>query len=350
MPTLPAPELVTFVERIFMAAGAPQDIANSVADSLVKSELVGHESHGVVRVRQYLDAIERGELDPAARPKIVHELPTLCLVDACSAFGQVAARFAIEQAIERARDYAIAAVGLKQCGHVGRLGEWVALAASENFAALAFCNGGGRGGSVTPFGGAARVLSTNPVAAALPTGDGAPIVLDFATSAVAEGKVRVARNRGKPIPEGWVVNSAGEPTTNPNDLYEGGMLLPAAGHKGYGLSLLVEYLGGILTGAGCPCFPTFVPGNGVLFMLIDVEAFRPFAEYQQDSTELVSRVKGAKPAPGFEEVLLPGEPEQRTLTQRSASGLSLDDATWAHLTDAATQFGIGDAIPASPAL
>jgi LDH2 family malate/lactate/ureidoglycolate dehydrogenase len=335
MPVLHAPQLATFVERIFAAAGAPSDIATTVAESLVRSDLVGHDSHGVVRVRQYLDSIERGDLDPAARPQIVHERPTLCLVDACKAFGQVAARFAIEQGIDRARDYGLAAVGLKQCGHVGRLGEWVELAARENFAALAFCNGG-----------AARVLSTNPVAAALPTGDDYPVVLDFATSAVAEGKVRVARNRNKPIPEGWIVNKAGEPTTNPNDLYEGGMLLPAAGHKGYGLSILVEYMGGILTGAGCPCFESFVPGNGVLFLVIDVEAFRPFAEYQQDSAELLSRLKGATPAPGFTEVMLPGEPEQRMLAQRTAEGLTIDDATWTHLTEAARDFDIETAIPA----
>lgn len=345
MPTLSAPDLIGFVEQIFIGAGAPQDIAATVADSLVKSDLVGHDSHGVVRVRQYLDTIERGEMDPAARPQIVHERPTLCLIDACKAFGQVAARVAMEEGIYRARTYGLSAVGLKQCGHVGRLGEWVELAAQENLAALAFCNGGGRGGSVTPFGGAARVLSTNPIAAAVPTGNGAPIVLDFATSAVAEGKVRVARNRNKPIPEGWVVDKEGRATTNPNDLYEGGMLLPAAGHKGYGLSLLVEYLGGILTGAGCPCFPTFVPGNGVLFMVIDIEAFRPFGEYETDSRELVERIKGATPAPGFAEVLLPGEPEQRTMAARLAGGLAIDDTTWGHLTEAATTFGIVDAIP-----
>lgn len=345
MPTLPAAELVRFVEKIFVGAGAPEDIAETVAASLVKSDMMGHESHGVVRVRQYLDAIERGEMDSSARPQVIHERPTLCLVDACKGFGQVAARYTVEQAIARAKDYGLAAAGLKQCGHVGRLGEWVELAAQEKLAALAFCNGGGRGGSVTPFGGAARVLSTNPVAAALPTGDGPPIVLDFATSAVAEGKVRVARNRNKPIPEGWVVNQAGEPTTNPNDLYEGGMLLPAAGHKGYGLSLLVEYLGGIMTGAGCPCFPTFVPGNGVLFLVIDVEAFRPFNEYAEDSAELVSRIKSVPPAPGFAEVLLPGEPEQRMYAERSATGLTIDDTTWGNLTAAAGQFGVDAAIP-----
>ncbi|MEX1019095.1 MAG: Ldh family oxidoreductase [Litorilinea sp.] len=347
MPTLAPAELVTFVEKIFVGAGAPADIANTVAASLVNSDLMGHESHGVVRVRQYLDGIARGDTDPAGRPQIVHERPTLCLVDAGKGFGQVGARFAMEQAIGRARDYGLSAVGLKQCAHVGRLGEWVELGARENLVALAFCNGGGRGGAVTPFWGAERVLGTNPIAAALPNGDGAPIVLDFATSAVAEGKVRVARNRNKPIPEGWVINSAGEPTTNPNDLYEGGMLLPAAGHKGYGLSLLAEYLGGVLTGAGCPCFPAFVAGNGVLFMVIDVEAFRPFTDYQEDSTELVRRVKAAQPAPGFDEVLLPGEPEQRMLAQRTASGLTLDAATWTHLTEAATEFGIAAEIPSA---
>ena len=337
MPLIPSSKLIDIVQRIFVAAGAPDDIAQIVAVSLVSSDLVGHDSHGSVRVRQYLDTIRRGDLDPTARPTIVHEQGAAVTIDAQQGFGQVAARYTIMEGVRRAKEHGVAAAGLIHCGHVGRLGEWVELAAEHETLALAFCNGGGSSGPVAPFGGAERVLGTNPIAAALPIGDALPIVLDFATSAVAEGKVRVARNRGKSIPEGWVLDKEGLPTTNPADLYEGGMLLPAATHKGYALSLLVEFMAGLLTGGGTPVLPGFSPGNCVLFIVLDIAAFRSPADYADDAAAVAARVKATKPAPGFNQVLLPGEPEQQMAATRGAEGIQVDDATWALLTeDAAT--------------
>lgn len=338
MPLLQPSTLIDLTKRIFIAAGSPDDIAELVATSLVGSDLVGHDSHGSVRVRQYLDAIRRGDLNPAARPIIVHEQGAAVTVDAQRGFGQVAAHFTISEGIRRAKTHGIAAAGLIHSGHVGRLGEWVEMAAEHQTLALAFCNGGGPTGAVAPFGGAERVLGTNPIAAALPVGnDDAPVILDFATSAVAEGKVRVARNRGKSIPEGWILNNAGLPSTNPADLYDGGMLLPAATHKGYALSVLVEFMAGLLTGNGTPVLPGYTAGNGVLFIILDIAAFRSPAEYATDSQAVAQRIKETKPAPGFEEVLLPGEPEKRMAAIRSAEGIQVDDATWQLLTeDAAT--------------
>jgi uncharacterized oxidoreductase len=332
--------LTDLVARIFTAVGAPPDIAQIVAASLVASDLVGHESHGVVRVRQYLDAIRRGDLDPAARPQIAHSDKGVVTVDARRSFGQVAARYTVELGIARAHEHGLAAAGLINCGHVGRLGEWVQLAAEQDAIALAFCNGGGVSGIVAPYGGAARLLGTNPIAAAIPVGDRAPIVLDFATSAVAEGKVRVARNRGKSIPEGWILDAQGLPSTDPNALYANGMLLPAATHKGYALSLLVEFLGGILTGNGCPALGNVRPGNGVLFLVLDVTAFRPLADYMADGARMAATVKAVQTAPGFSEVLLPGEPEQRMQSERRSGGILVDDATWALLTEDAAQLQV----------
>jgi uncharacterized oxidoreductase len=340
MPLVQTERLAEFVGRVFVAAGAPQETAQLVAASLVTSDLVGHESHGVVRVRQYLDAIRRGDLDPAAQPDMVHDAGAVITVDAQRAFGQLAARWTVEQAVERARIHGLAAAGLTNCGHVGRLGEWVQWAADRQAIALAFCNGGGPGGSVTPFGGAARLLGTNPIAAAIPLDRHPPIVLDFATSAVAEGKVRVARNRGKSIPEGWILNAQGLPSTDPNDLYANGMLLPAATHKGYALSLLVEFLGGILTGNGAPALGGYRPGNGVLFLVLDVAAFRPLATFLADGGRMADAVKAVPPAPGFDEVLLPGEPEQRMLALRQAAGVQIDDATWRLLTEDAAKLDV----------
>lgn len=340
MHTIPAPVLTDFVARIFHAAGVSTAVADQVAASLVASNLAGHDSHGVVRVMQYLGAVERNETDAHATPLITHQTAVMATIDAQRAFGQVAGAFAMQTALDKARVAGLAAVALHNSSHVGRLGEWVEMAAAEGMIGLAFCNGGRSGGIVAPFGGAARRLGTNPIAAAVPLAGRPPFVLDFATSAVAEGKVRVARNGGKEIPTGWVLDKDGNPTTNPADLYEGGMLVPAAGHKGYSLSLLVDLLGGMLTGGGSAPQSGTMQSNGVLFIVLDVAAFRSPEEFQAEAAELAERIKSTPPAPGFSAVLLPGEPEQQTAAQRRANGVPLDDGTWAQLVAEAERFGV----------
>lgn len=344
MPILSVAPLTKLASELFQAAGAPPPVADLVAASLVESNLVGHDSHGVVRVLQYLTSIDNGQLAPSAQPTIVQETAVMALIDGHGGFGQVAAHLGMETAIAKARQHGLAAVGLVDCGHVGRMGEWVQMAADAGLIGLAFCNGGGGRGIVAPFGGTERILGTNPIAAAVPLASRPPLVLDFATSAVAEGKVRVARNSGKQIPEGWILDKSGNPSTHPADLYDGGVILPAAGHKGFGLSLLVELLGGLLTGAGVPALG-MAPRNGVLFIVLNIETFRPFADFTADGDALAAAVKGVKPAAGFTEVLLPGEPEVRTAAQRRQQGIVLDDTTWQQLIDAAESRGV--AVPAA---
>lgn len=344
MPRLTPEALTGFVRRIFKAAGASDDIARLVSRSLVASNLAGHDSHGVVRVGQYLDSIAAGELDPRATPAVVRETEVMALLDARRGFGQVAARRAMLIAVDKAKAQGLAATTLFNCGHIGRVGEWVQMAADQNLIGLGFCNGGHAGGYVAPYGGAARRLGTNPLAAAIPLQGREPVVLDFATSVRAEGKVRIARNQGRPVPGGWIVNAEGRPTTDPNDLYAGGMLLPAGEYKGYGLSLLVEFLGGVLTGDGCPALPGYRKGNGVLFLALAIDAFRPLDDFLAEGAALAEAVKATPPAPGFDEVLLPGEPETRAARQRRATGIEIDGATWGQLTGAATALGV--AIPA----
>ncbi len=341
MPVIKPTILADFVRRILRAAGATEAGASLVANSLVNSNLAGHDSHGVVRVRQYLDTINAGELDPTAAPVIAGETATVTMIDAQRGFGQIAAHFAMQVTIDKAQKQGLAATGLLNCNHVGRLGEWVEMAAGQGFIGLAFCNGGRPGGLVAPYGGAGRLLGTNPLAAAMPVAGRRPVVIDFSTSIVAEGKVRIARNQGQSVPEGWILRADGHPSTNPEDLYAGGMLLPIAGHKGYGLSLLVEFLGGILTGQGCPGVPGYtVLRNGVLFLVLSIEAFRPAEDFLAESAALCDQVKGVSPAPGFNEVLLPGEPEQRTAKRRQAEGIQIDETTWTQLTTAATTLGV----------
>jgi LDH2 family malate/lactate/ureidoglycolate dehydrogenase len=330
------PETLThLVSQIFEAAGANAADAQQVAISLVSSNLAGHDSHGVIRVPQYLASISQGHLQPAAQPSVAHEMGAITKVDAHHSFGQVAARFVMEISIVKAQQHGLAATTLINSNHIGRVGEWVLLAAEQNLIGLAFCNGGTPGGLVAPYGGAGRLLGTNPVAMAVPVAGRPPLLLDYATSIVAEGKVRVAQNAAKMLPEGWILDENGRSSTNPHDLYNGGMLLPAATYKGYCLSLMVELLGGILTGQGVPIFPGYIFKNGVLFLVLNIEAFRPLDDFLQDAATLCAKTKAIKPAEGFDEVLLPGELEWKTAEFRRQHGIPLDKTTWSHLVGAA---------------
>jgi len=340
MPVLQPLPLADYASRIFQAVDTPKLTADLVGQSLVSANLAGHDSHGVIRIPQYLRQIDEDELRPRSRPEIERETPVMVLYNGHRCFGQLGAKVAIEDGIGKARGNAVAVVGLKHSGHVGRLGEWVGLAAEEGFIALAYANGGRAGGLVAPFGGAERRMGTNPIAVAIPLEGRPPMLLDFATSAVAEGKVRVALNSGKPIPEGWALDKNGEPTENPADVYDGGMLLPAAGHKGFGLALLTDYLGGILTGAGGPGIPGSILGNGVLFILLNISYFRPVDEFFADGEHIASRIKATRPAPGFEEVLMPGEPEARSAESRQRNGIPLDDNTWSQIVEAAEKLDV----------
>lgn len=331
-----AEPLTAFVRELFLAAGAAKNSSRLVARSLVTTNLTGHDSHGVIRVPQYLGAITEGRLDPAASPIVEHETDVVTLVDGRHTFGQVVADFGIRATIAKAKTKGLAATGLKNCQHVGRLGEWVERAAQHNLIGLGFCNGGTPGGLVTPFGGAGRFMGTNPFAAAVPVKDRAPVVVDFATSVVAEGKVRLALNKDELLAEGRIQDKNGYASTDPSDLYDGGALLPMGEHKGSGLSFLMELLGGLLLGQGSPKFADYDKfKNGVLFIVLSVEAFRPVEPFLAESLELVELLKATSPAPGVDEVLLPGELERRTTLQRRQEGIPVDETTWEKLVDAA---------------
>jgi len=233
--------------RIFMAAGAPTDIAEHVADHLVASNLAGHDSHGVLRIPQYVAEADRGDLVPGARAELVSEKGAIGIVDAGRGFGHSATALAMSWAAERALELGIAAAAVRRANHLGRLGEYAELAAARGVIGIATVGVVGRGG-VAPFGGRDRFLGTNPWAIGVPAA-GEPMIYDAATSALAEGKLRLARAKGVQVPAGAIVDSDGRPTTDPNDYYAGGALLPLggllAGHKGYGLALASALVGGL---------------------------------------------------------------------------------------------------------
>jgi uncharacterized oxidoreductase len=327
MPTVSAEVLEDAVERILIGAGTPGPVARTVAGSLVLSNLKGLDSHGLVRVAQYVGEIEQGLTLPRATPTAEHA-PGRIHVDGGRCFGMVAAIEAARIAAAEAHAHGIALVTVANVRHVGRLGETVERAAAEGVVALAFCNANGR---VAPFGGRAPILGTNPIAYAIPTGTGRPIVADFSTAAAAEGRVRLMLQQSERVPPGWIIDAGGNPTDDPAALYEGGALLPAGGHKGYALGLLVEILGGVVAGAGCASLGD-EPGNGlVLIALYPVPG---------GVDEVADAVRAVPPAPGAERVLLPGDPEAATEERRRREGIPVPEATWDEFVAVGARYGV----------
>lgn len=338
MPTFTATQLTTAATRVFEALGAPPDAATRVAQALVDSNLVGHDSHGVIRIPQYINDHQIGRVVPDATPTIVHATTTTVVVDGHWAFGQVCASFALDQAMERAKAHGLGAAGLRHAWHIGRLGEYAEQAAGEGLVSLILCNS--TAPRVVPYGGREGRFATNPIAWGIPVPGRPPIVLDFATSVVAEGKVRLAYTAGHTIPEGWIINAQGEPSTQPADLYQGGALLPFGGYKGYGLALVVDLLGALMVGMGAPALADTTSGNGTLFLILDPAAFGNAEAFARDANRLLAAVKDTPAAPGFEAVMLPGEPESVTRARRSAQGIPIDDKTWQTIVEAAAKVGV----------
>ena len=338
MPTIKAPELTQLVEGIFRAYGVEEEAARIVAESLVLSNLKGHDSHGVIRVPDYVDAVERGRIDPSAEPTIVRETDSLLLVDGGWGFGQTVGRTATAWAIAKAKHSGICALTIRRCGHLGRIGEWAEMAAEAGLVGLFFSSGAGGGVLMAPHGGRERRLSANPIAGGAPLPGGGMMVMDFATSAVAEGKLRVARRKGEAVAPGLVIDGRGEPSTDPAAFYGDppGAILPFGGHKGFALAMFTDVLAGALTGAGCSRAGAGWRGNAMLAILLDPAAFCEEGFFDQEVGNLVRHVKSCPPAREAEEVLIPGEPEERKEAARSRGGIPIDPETWAQLASLAT--------------
>ncbi|MCZ6544997.1 MAG: Ldh family oxidoreductase, partial [Chloroflexi bacterium] len=352
MPTIDPPALREFVERIFVATGSPAGDADAVATHLVEANLKGHDSHGVIRVQQYVDGAQAGRIQPGATTDTESETETTAVLNGNWNYGQVVARDTMAKAIEKAQASGVGIVVAHQAAHAGRIGAYGEQATRAGMIAIACVTVHGGGQLVAPFGGAARRLSTNPLVVAAPTNDpDAPFVLDMATSMGAEGKVRVARNRGAQLAPDWILDGEGNPTTDPWDLYGGdppgsrsaGALLPVGGpvgHKGFGLSMAVELLAGALTPAGTVGPDPKRAGNALFMLAFDPNRFVGAAPFSDALSGLVEYVKSPPFAPGFDEVLTAGEPERRRMAQRQQDGIPLDEATWEQIGSAADTVGV----------
>jgi uncharacterized oxidoreductase len=342
MPTFAPEKLEKLNNEIFRAIGVPADGAAWMATLLVRANLRGHDSHGMIRVPQYVASWKKGDADPKAVPTIIQDGPATAILDGKRGFGQIVARRGMEVALEKAAALGIAGVGVHNCNHVGRLADYTEMALERDMLALMFANASGAGQRMAPWGGRAARLSTNPMAFACPVGTGAPISFDVATTVAAEGKVRLKRNRKEPLPPGWVIDADGNPTTDANAIYREpqGSILPVGGHKGYSLALMIDVLGGILARAG---YSRPNPGpvmNGIFIVAVDIARFLPAATFKAEIDALVGYIKTSPPVPGGKGVMTPGEPEAITEAERRKSGIFVEDETWGQIVAAATELKV----------
>src|SRR5208282_2567775 len=342
MPSFNAAQLTTLAANIFQAAGATLEESRIVADALVDANLEGHDSHGVVRVPEYVVWMEEKLINIGARLEVVKETEAFAVMDGHWGWGQVVGRQAMEHGIKKARRAGSVTISVSQCCHLGRIGDYPLMAARAGLVAIMFVNTHGGGKLVAPWGGRERRLSANPIAIAIPRRSNPPILVDISTCAIAGGKVTIAHNSGKSVPPGCLLDSEGRPRTNPADFIgpPEGALLPFAGHKGFALSLATDILAGALSGAGCSRPTTKRVGNSFTATLLDPAQFRAGEDFHLDVDQLVDYVKSSKLAEGFSEILIPGEPERKERERRERDGIFVDDETWRQIRETAERYGV----------
>jgi len=339
-------KLLGFARRIVTAGGSSASEAAIVAEHLVEANLRGHDSHGVGMLVAYVRDLDNGTLKINQTPEIVSDTGTISVWDARAGYGQVVARQAVEWAIEAAKKHGVAVNGLRNAHHIGRVGTYGEIAARAGMVALHFVNVASGAPGVAPFRGREGRFLTNPVCIAIPgTDNNAPILLDFDTSRVALGKVRVAHNAGKPMIDGALLDHSGRPTTNPSVMYTEprGVVLPFGEHKGSGLALVCELLAGAIVGS--PSVTTSTPPergivNGMLSIVIDPARLSARDSMMAEIDDMIAWVKSAKPAEQDLPVLVAGEAERLARAQRIAEGIEIDDTTWSQLSDIAQRYQI----------
>lgn len=338
-----AAPLTRFCAALFEAAGTPADVAATVAESLVYADLRGVVSHGVLRMEIYLRRIAERMVDPHAEVAIAEDGGATVLVDGRNNFGAHVGRHALQLGLERAREHGIAAVGVRRSNHFGTAAYFAEAAAREGCGAIVVSNASQ---TMPPHGGLRPFVGTNPFALAFPTGDGAPFLLDMATSQVARGKIIAAAKRGDSIPLGWAIDAEGRPTTDAHAALEGAVL-PLGGAKGSGLSMGIDILAGVLTGAGFGPSVNNMYENwrdpqdvGHFFILIDIGRFGPLDAFVRRIGQYIAWLKAEPRAGGVEEILHAGEYEHRLAGERRRSGIPLPDDLVRDLTRLGERSGV----------
>lgn len=339
--------LIDFVARIFRKQNADSATAQTVAEHLVEANLKGHDSHGVGMTPAYVQNLKADLLKPQAGMKVLRDNGAVVMIDGQSGFGQRVGKEATEFAIQRARDIGLVCVGLRNAHHLGRIGTYGEQCAAAGMVSMHYVNVVGHPPAVSPFQSRDARMTTNPFCAVVPRRDGPPIVLDMATSAVALGKVRVAYHKGTAVPDGALLDHEGLPTNNAAVMYEEpkGTLGPFGGHKGYGLAVLCELLGGALAGEWTmqpenPRSHNIV--NNMLMFVLNPEATGNADGFQKEVSAMVDYLHSATPAAGNDRVRVPGDPERETREERLRDGIPLDGSSWQSVTTAAMAAGLSE--------
>ncbi|MCS5612759.1 MAG: malate/lactate/ureidoglycolate dehydrogenase [Candidatus Poribacteria bacterium] len=337
--------LTDFAVSIFVSMGTSEKHATEVATHLVEANLKGHDSHGVGLIPYYVNSWDKGGLKVNADATLEKDKGPIMLVNGNLGFGQVVGRQATDMGIERAKEIGLACVGSRNNHHLGRIGAFGEHCAKAGLISIHFVNVVGHPPVVSPWGGREARMSTNPFCCAVPTSEG-PIVLDMATSAIAGGKVSVARRKGLNVPDGCLFDADGAPTNNPDDFFTGGTLGPFGQHKGYGLGLICELLGGALAGEwtiqDVDKQKNGVTVNGMLMFIVDPDLFGGQDGFEREVKGMSEWLYASQPANGFDKVRLPGEPESESMATRLTDGISIDDKSWSDIVGVAKRVGVNE--------
>jgi uncharacterized oxidoreductase len=340
-------KLRDFIQQLFERVGSESKEAERIAFYLVQSNLTGHDSHGVIRAPYYIDYVKNDQTRTNQSLSVIFQTDSMAIVDGNFGFGQVIGEQAMQLGIDMAKKHGIATVSLRNSAHLGRIGDWPTMVADAGMASVHFVNTSGYGLLVAPFGGIDRRLSANPIAAGVPVEGKKPIILDISTCAIAEGKLKVALNKGVEVEPGCIMDNAGNAITDPAQFYTDppGVLLPFGGHKGYGLSVIAEMFAGALTGNSCsnPANDQRLL-NGMYSLIIDCDRLPEELGFAAEVQRFIDFVKSARKAPGFDEILMPGEIEEKNRKDREANGIEIDDTTWQTLCDSAKDLGVDEAV------
>ena len=336
--------LTRAIEAIVAAGGSEPREANLVADNLVTANLTGHDSHGIGMVPRYVAALLEGGLEANRHPEATFDGGTLLVLDGKRGYGQAIGLEATRMTMERARRHGSCIAALSNSHHLGRIGHWAEMAVAEGLVSIHFVNVLSFA-RVAPFGGADGRFGTNPMCVGVPLQGEPPFVLDMATSAVAQGKLRVAHNKGEKVPPAWLLDDRGNPTDDPRwaVVPPFGAMATFGGHKGYGLAVACELLGGALTGGGTwhyPNSPRQRVLNGMLSIVIDPQRLGTAEAFAREARAYVEWVRQSPPAPGFDRVRIAGEPERETRARREREGVPVDDETWNEIRAAAVKLGL----------
>src|SRR5437868_12779589 len=354
MVTIQVNNLIDFVAEVFSRSESSPEESRRIATYLTTANLTGHDSHGVIRVPLYVSWQKAGLVAPDQIAEIVVDTPSLAVIDGKFGYGQTVTPQAVRIGIEKCRKAGLAAIALRNAGHIGRVGDWAEMAAAEGLVSVHFVNAAGSL-LVAPYGGVEKRLSTAPYCVGIPRQGQDPIVLDFATSIVAEGKVLVASRGGKKLPKGALIDSDGTLSEDPSVLYgpytpdgprdhtQGTGAIRAFGeHKGSGLAFICELLGGALTGTGATSGGRQF-ANGMLAFYVDPRVIDTSNYFDEEISRYTDFIRETKPIAVIDTVLVPGDPERKTRAERTRNGVPLPDATWAAIVNTAREVGVGEA-------